>query len=235
MKHRYLWDIHNPDGYGNRAGRYKTQIEHNFIARHLMADHKTILDLGGGSGRFALPLMKEGYDVTVVDLSKDAIGLCKERGIANSFCMDIRQFPGREFDVVLAIELFLTTPPEQVFEIAFDKLRKDGLFVSVVSNRHSWRYRLHRLRKNRSHNYGELSLDEFTALLQKHQFRIMSIQGFNWIPLTVNSDSVLVECFAHVERTFRLDRWLSQSPWLLVACTKNSSGPFGVRRHGAAF
>ena len=62
MAFKYVWDQNNPEGYYNRMGFYKTQIELQFITNNLNKN-SSILDLGGGSGRFALPLIKQKHEV----------------------------------------------------------------------------------------------------------------------------------------------------------------------------
>lgn len=219
----YLWDEENPQGYFNRSGIYKTKVELDFIKSHISINQNVILDMGGGSGRFAVPLIKEGFDVTVVDLNQDAIKLCKERGIIKSFCADIKEFHSLGYDAVLAIELFLVTTPEEVFKVANQKLSKDAIFIFVGTNKNSWRYKLHNFRSKKSINYGELSIQEYEKLLIQNGFKIISLKGFNWIPFKVNSNNILIPFFAKIESLFRLDRWLSQSPWLLFSCQKTSS------------
>jgi len=219
----YQWDEKNPKGYFNRSGFYKTKVEYEFIKSHISDNQKTILDMGGGSGRFALPLIKAGYDVTVVDLDSNAIDLCKKRGISKSYCVDIRDFESDGFDIVLAIELFLVTPPEIVFEIANQKLAKDGLFIFVATNKDSWRYKLHSLRANKSKNYGEFSPKEFIKLVVENGFSVVDIKCFNLIPFKASSNNILIPLFPKIESLFRLYKWLGQSPWLLFALKKDSA------------
>lgn len=216
----YQWDEKNSKGYYNKSGFYKTKVEYNFIRSHIEDNQKTILDMGGGSGRFALPLVKSGYDVTVVDLDSNAIDLCKKRGILKSYCGDIRNFETIGFDIVLAIELFLVTPPKIVLEVANQKLVKDGLFIFTATNKDSWRYKLHNLRAKRSKNYGEFSVSGFEKLIVENGFNIIDIKGFNWLPFKVNSNNILIPLFSKIEYIFRLYNWLGQSPWLLFACKK---------------
>src|ERR1035437_848366 len=222
-QHNFQWEIENPKGYNNRSGIYKTRIEFNFIKSHISNLQKSILDLGGGSGRFALPLIKEGYDVTVVDLDSNAIELCKKRGITKSYCNDIRDFESIDFDIVLAIELFLVTSPKVVLEVANRKVSKNGLFIFTATNKDSWRYKLHNLKTNKSKNYGEFSLSEFENLIIENGFSIIDIKGFNWMPFKVNSNNILIPLISKLESFFRLDKWLGQSPWLLFAVKKGSA------------
>lgn len=220
---KYLWDENNPEGYKNRSGIYKTKVEYDFIKSHISTTKATICDLGGGSGRFALPLIKSGFDVTVVDLNSDAIELCKQKGIIKSYCCDIRFFKEFGFEIVLAMELFLVTPPADVFKISNQKLINNGLFIFVGTNKNSWRYKLHNLRKKKSENYGELSVKEYKNLLIVNGFEIIDIKGFNWIPFKVNSNNILIPIFSKLESVIFLNKWLYQSPWLLFACKKSKS------------
>ena len=219
----YLWDVKNPQGYFNRMGFYKTNKEMSFIKKHLDNTINKILDLGGGSGRFSLPLLEGGFDVTLVDLNSAAIELCKNRGIAHAYCMDIREFKEINFDLVLAIELFLVTSPLEVIQIANNSLRLNGLFITVGTNKKSWRYKLHNLRKKKSKNYGDMSVLEYRNLFNKNGFEIIEIKGFNWMPFRVNSNNHLIPFIARIETFLKLDKCLNQSPWLLFCCLKKNN------------
>lgn len=219
-KSGYLWDQNNPTGYFNRMGFYKTKVELDFILTHVLKKDSHILDLGGGSGRFAIPLMKLGHDVTVVDLDNDAIQLCKARGVEKAYCNDIRNINLPLFDVVLAIELFLVTTPQDVMNVVNNQLKENGIFIFVATNKLSWRYKLHSLRKKKTKNLGEFSLSEYKDMITNKGFEIIDIKGFNWMPFRVNSNSILIPFFTLIESLFRLNKWLGQSPWLLFACRK---------------
>jgi 2-polyprenyl-3-methyl-5-hydroxy-6-metoxy-1,4-benzoquinol methylase len=232
---KYLWDENNPKGYSNRSGFYKTKKEYQFIRSHISNPKNTILDMGGGSGRFALPLIRSGFDVTVVDLNPDAIELCKQKGITKSFCCDIREFQSAGYDIVLAIELFLVTAPEEVFKLSYQYLLDNGLFIFVGTNKNSWRYKLHNFRKDRSKNYGELSLKEYKFLVANNGFEIIDIKGFNWMPFKVNSNNLLIPFFSQIESITRLGKWLNQSPWLLFACKKISGSPVKDIAHDPSY
>lgn len=219
----YQWDEKNPKGYFNRSGIYKAEIEYNFIKSHIPITQKTILDLGGGSGRFALPLIKAGYDVTVVDLDSNAIELCKKKGIAKSYCSDFRNFELNGYDIVLAIEAIGIASPKEVLRIANQKLANDGIFIFVGVNKKSWRYKLHKIRPRKTGNYGEISINEYEKIILENGFKIIDIKGFNWMPFTVVSNNILIPVFSKIESLLRLYKWLGQSPWLLFACKKVES------------
>lgn len=52
----------------------------DFTESNIANDHKKILDLAGGSGRLAVLLAADGYDVTVADFSADMLALADQHG-----------------------------------------------------------------------------------------------------------------------------------------------------------
>ena len=215
---KYLWDEDNPLGYKNRMGLYKTKVELEFI-KSCLPNHKlNILDIGGGSGRFALPLSKLNHDITVIDISKDAIELAKQKGLTKSYCVNLMEFNGKEYDVALAIEVFLVTEPTVVFKHAVRLIKKGGIFIFVGINNQSWRYKIHNIKKRKTKNYDNYNLNQYKKLLFKNGFKIIKIEGFNWMPFKVNSNNILVPFFEKVEKFFSLNKRLHQSPWLLISC-----------------
>jgi 2-polyprenyl-3-methyl-5-hydroxy-6-metoxy-1,4-benzoquinol methylase len=224
LQKSYLWDTSNPLGYGNQMGNYKTTKVVEFVKRHIITHTNKILDMGGGSGRIALPLLKEGYtNLSLVDLDRDAIQLCHQRGISNAYCSIIEKFDQTGFDTVLAIELFIVTSPQDVIQQANKKLREGGTFIFTGTNKLSWRYWLHKKRKKTTKNLGEYTLSEYRQLIVKNGFSILRIEGYNWMPFKVNSNTVLIRFFAGIENLFFLRYWLKQSPYLLFACKKDKT------------
>jgi len=220
----YLWDSSNPLGYGNRMGIYKTTRVVDFIKRHITGVTNKILDMGGGSGRIALPLINDGFsNYTLIDLDNDAIQLCQQKGISNAICTRIESFNQTGFDIVLAIELFIITSPDDVLKQANKKLCDGGILIFTGTNKSSWRYWLHNQRRKTTKNLGEYTLVEYQQLIANNGFSIMRIEGYNWMPFRVNSDTVLIRVFARIERMFFLRYWLKQSPYLLFACTKEKT------------
>ena len=73
------------------AGRDKTDIR--------------ILDIGAGTGRYAVPLAEEGYDVSAVELVKHNLGRLKQKSSAvkayQGNAMRLKRFADNCFDVTL--------------------------------------------------------------------------------------------------------------------------------------
>jgi SAM-dependent methyltransferase len=220
----YQWDADNPEGYANAMGRYKSAVELAFVREHLRGERLRILDIGGGSGRFALPLADDGHHVTVVDVSQVALNLLRRRNHPNIvacrgdfYALDI---PCR-FDAVIAIESVQYFTKVSLIDL-FAKVRdllsaNDVPFIFTELNRKSWRYQLRALRGSDKPSYNLTDPAGYDAALRCAGFVIAEMRGFLWMPFSTNSDSPLVQAFAALERGLRLGRWTRQSPWLLVA------------------
>lgn len=220
----YLWDIENPQGYANRMGRYKTKVEFNFISIYLNRN-KEILDVGGGSGRFAIPLHQAGHKITIVERNSKAIDILMSR------CPEVRYIQGdfkevelsQKYDLIIAIEVM----PEMkdwpcIFQKVHTLLQDNGIFIFTVINKLSWRTKARHvlLRTNvlaKDYEYFEMSPSEYFDIITKHSFIIDRCDGFEWMPLNVNSNSKLVDVFSWIESRFQLGHWIAQSPWLLFA------------------
>lgn len=222
----YLWDIQHPKGYANAMGRYRTKRELAFLLAHVTGERQRVLDVGGGSGRFALPLAERGHDVTVVDISEDALRLV--RGLNNPRISTrhadfLVQTFENAFDVAIAIEsiqYFTLMTLEGVFAKIRSVLRPGGRFVFTELNSQSWRYALHALRGRHTIAYNVAGPNDYQTALRKAGFELLSVEGFVWMPFTVSSNSRLVPLFESIERELHLNRWVGQSPWLLIAAQR---------------
>jgi 2-polyprenyl-3-methyl-5-hydroxy-6-metoxy-1,4-benzoquinol methylase len=93
--------------------RLRDELERRHVLRHAPLSPSTrVLDVGGGAGRFAIPLAREVAHVTLVDISEALLAVAerraREEGLANlSFvCIDAQSFvPEGEFDLVLVMDL----------------------------------------------------------------------------------------------------------------------------------
>jgi 2-polyprenyl-3-methyl-5-hydroxy-6-metoxy-1,4-benzoquinol methylase len=217
----YQWDDLNPKGYNNRMGKYKTKVQLDFILKNI-GNSNTIFDMGGGSGRFAIPLIKLGFDVTVIDLDQGAIDLCKKKGIKKAICGNVLDYNQERFDAAIAMELFLVTEPDAIISHAYNILNPEGVLIFTCVNKNSWRYKLRKLRKNRSYNYDKYSYEEYLELISKNRFEIIETKGFVWMPFKVNSNNILIPVFAKLEKFLRLSKWLSQSPSFIFYCKKKT-------------
>ncbi len=97
----------------------------------------SILELGCGTGHFTKKLQEYG-DVTGVDLSEEALSVCRSRGISNVKKTDITTmtpstFRGKKFDFILALDVLEHVRDDLgVMTRAAKLLNKDGYFIITV-------------------------------------------------------------------------------------------------------
>ena len=218
----YIWDVENPEGYGNRIGRYRTDVESRFMFDNLGPSPLRILDMGGGSGRFGGALSEQGHHVTLIDKNPEAVALAEKRGVQRAIVCDISDFHEAEFDGVVCMEVIQYFEKcDTLFARAAESLKAGGTFIFCFTNSRSWRFRLRDLKGN-NHKVHGFSIEEIERSLASHRFEITARKGFQWSLAQTGSDSRIVDASIWIERRLGLQHWLSQSPWLLYACRKSS-------------
>ena len=65
--------------YESTRGRVRLSLVLERLRSGLPTPPARILDAGGGTGAFAIPLAKDGYDVTLLDASAEWIQLASEK------------------------------------------------------------------------------------------------------------------------------------------------------------
>jgi len=225
VANKYLWDINNPLGYLNRMGSYKTKKELSFILKYIEKNKLKILDIGGGSGRFAIPLAKLNHDVVVIDISGEALKILNNNNVyiksINQNYMDMT-IGDEYYDAIIAIEsldYFNSSVLPKVFSKIYSQLNPSGIFIFTITNSHSWRFKLARLFKRKNY-FDSIRYKECISLLKETHFKIIAEEGFVWMPFVVNSNSFLVKYFEKIELLFRFNKWINQSPWILFAVKK---------------
>jgi len=222
----YIWDYLNESTYKTRVGQYKFKREFDFIFENGLGNFNKILDIAGGSGRFALPLADYSENITVVDINEEALEVLRGRNSnINSICNDfINTELHQIFSLILCIEAIEYFKSWNEFFIKISKiLDKDGVLIFTFANPNSWRYQLRKIKhwRNGPTLYNEMTLSELKALLNKFNFEINKIEGMNWIPLPLSSNSIFVAIFEFIEKIFKLKSWHAQSPWLLISVKRH--------------
>jgi len=121
----------------------------HFLEKYL-PKHGLILDAGGGPGRYTIELTKKGYEVVLLDLSPQCLGIArrkiKEAGVGDRVkeivegsVTDLSRFRNELFDAVLCLggplsHLFEKSEREQAAsELVRVAKKKAPLFISVFN------------------------------------------------------------------------------------------------------
>ncbi|MBI4170299.1 MAG: class I SAM-dependent methyltransferase [Candidatus Aenigmarchaeota archaeon] len=130
--------------YENHIRRFCDEILEYFIFHFIPKPHKRLLDLGGGAGRFAIPLAKDGYNVTLLDISSGMLRSAERVALKHNVklnCVkgsvtDLRYFESKSFDIIVSVNSVLDycdNYRKALTEI-FKILKSGGTFVGTVNN-----------------------------------------------------------------------------------------------------
>lgn len=221
MAIRYKWDI--TTGYSSKSGKYRSLLESAFIHKYLPKQKIKVLDIGGGSGRFAIPLSKYGNDVTVVEPNNEAISILSKKSTIKCINCTFEEFASSEkFDLVLIIEVlgnFMDI--ESVFSKVYNMLSSNGILIISTRNTNALMNKLKlTLRRKRYIYNGYTTINSYKKLLNEQKFDILEISGLNWLPFGVNSNSRMIPFFIFLIKILALNKWISQSPEVLICSLK---------------
>lgn len=226
----FHWDVVNV----RAMGQYLTRVEGCFIQQSLARRPRPqfVLDIGGGSGRFAVPLHEAGHQVLVLDVDATPLRILARSapGIGRALVsgrIDELPIADDSVDCVLCIEVPVLDDPTSFLAACRRMLRTGGLVIFTAHNRRSYKGLLKHLASHRNERryYGETYLhttSQIRAQLRASGFSLLRERGFNWIPFTRDADTRLVWAAARLERALGLGRLLGWSPWVLVAAQKSA-------------
>ena len=130
----------------DHASRFVDDVFEHLLLSYLPKPPCTILDAGGGIGRFALPLAKRKYIVVLSDISQGMVYKAKELAILNSLkdisffkesVTNMKHQQNNSFDVVLLLNgvLDYCHNAKEALKEVYRVLKKDGLIIGTVNNR----------------------------------------------------------------------------------------------------
>lgn len=146
-----LYD-NDPQREWAREARHRTEfaITRRVLADYLPAAPATIADLGGGPGRYAIPLAQQGYAVTLVDLSQGNLALAQEKAaeagvelaaVVHANVLALPSLPEGKYDAVLLMgplyHLLELAERETAVAIAHKRLQPGGLIFAAFITRYA--------------------------------------------------------------------------------------------------
>lgn len=133
-------------------GRLRYTIACANLQRHFGGGALRVLDVGGGNGLDAVPLAREGHDVTLIDFSAKMLAEAQRNADANGVSIRLRQadfaaipalFPESAFDVVLCHNVLQYVDDMALLLGSLRHAARPGGLISIISiNRYSEPYRL---------------------------------------------------------------------------------------------
>jgi ubiquinone/menaquinone biosynthesis C-methylase UbiE len=130
--------------------RHRTEyaVTMRALIENLPSTPATVIDIGGGPGRYALALTENGYEVTLIDLSEANLAFASQKAgesglqIANiqqADAMDLSAFPTESFDAALMMgplyHLLLQDERVLALQEAWRLLKSGGVIFAAFLSR----------------------------------------------------------------------------------------------------
>lgn len=144
-KHNAVLSYSLPDHINSAYDKWERTTIMNDLKRHLKKG-AGVMDVGCGYGRVSLSLLKEGYHIYAVDVSKDALELflkeCDKQKLGHFeiFNRDCTDLPKTYPDAVLMLGVLEHLPEnikEKSIKHIYDTLEKGGRAYFVLNNNHN--------------------------------------------------------------------------------------------------
>jgi SAM-dependent methyltransferase len=141
-----------PEYEWERMDRHRTEfaVTLRTLKENLPPAPAKILDCGGGPGRYAIELTRQGYDVTLFDLSEGNITLAKEKAaeaninlqfIHQGTATDLSRYAQNTFDAVLLMgplyHLLEESDRHKALAEAFRVLKPGGMIFATFITRYA--------------------------------------------------------------------------------------------------
>jgi len=141
-----------PEREWERLERHRTEfaVTLRALAEHLPPPPARVLDCGGGPGRYAIELARQGYEVILFDLSSKCLRLAEEKAAEAGVTLasyeqgtatDLSRFSSASFDIVLLMgplyHLLEEEERRQALAEAWRVLRPGGFLFAAFLSRYA--------------------------------------------------------------------------------------------------
>ena len=190
-------------------------------------------EVGCDGGRWCEFLHQRGWTVVGSDVNRASLELCRRRLPTGTFieCLPAdRTLPAEDAQaqLLLVLEVADVAQAEWFPAEAARVLAPGGRLVFAIQNGHSLRGlaygALRRLGERRTHrNFYADSYAAFTARLLANGLRMISAEGFAWLPFQRQSDSRLIPVATGFEKVVGLRRVPRFSPFVAGLAVRSES------------
>jgi SAM-dependent methyltransferase len=218
-----------------RWGRYLTSAEKAALETAASSVRLgTSLEIGCDGGRWSGLLAALGWSTICVDVSEEAVELCRSR-IPSARCLltksEDRSFPVEDTSVnlLLVYEVPPVTNSPWFASEAARVLEPGGTLVCTISNPASIRAAVYRARtlvsasRRRWRTYEGPTFQDVRRDLEAHGFNLLHKEGLGWAPFNRHSDSRLIPYFTWLEQVVGLRRLVRFSPLVIVVARRMST------------
>lgn len=134
--------LESKEGYSTYAciyddnEKYWNSFEQNYLKKHIdKSKDKDVLDIGAGTGRISMKLLKAGANVTALDLSPEMLSVLNSKSQEVKTVegdMEDLPFEDESFDMVFSSMAMVHLKKIDTFlDEAYRVLKDDGIFVLV--------------------------------------------------------------------------------------------------------
>jgi len=195
---------------------YYTERDLSVLLKHL-PKKCSVLDVGGGYGRLALPLAKKGFSVTVLDPLKELLEIAEERKLKTvKGVIEKIPFKNNSFDAVIAMRDVLNYSKN--YRKGFSELvrvcRRGGIIVvscGSICSTPDFKRKIGRHDTGEGFSMMHFSTDNLLRLFRKAQLKVLEITGDSIIlPLLKKNAYRLLKDRRTKEEIENVDRSLSK-------------------------
>lgn len=219
--------------YSTIQGEYTHIVETKFMARYFNYIKRSalILDISGGGGRFSLQLKSQGFRTVTSDINFKSLSYIRNKNHESDAILvapGSQNLPFKQevFDAALCMQVpALVTNDKHFFTNVHCLLRPGGILVVTMTNRLSYKYLFHSLRRKDKRKVMRTYRFNVSHILRRATdsgFTILSIQGYNWIPFKKESNSALIPFFNKMEEISGLRKLSLISPWIIACFVKGN-------------